>query len=169
MHPAGVLLIQLGTPDAPTDEALRPYLRQFLSDPRVIDVPRWKWWWVLNLGILPRRPAQSAAKYARIWDKVNGSPLLYYSRRQVQELRRHPAVRPALLRAPRLPRRRRCHRPRAAGPAGLAAGSLRPQLPRHPDPLRQGRRPLRAAGQADDVAAGQAPRLAPRAVDAVVP
>jgi ferrochelatase len=85
----GVLLIQLGTPDAPTAAALRPYLRQFLSDPRVIDVPRWKWWWVLNFLILPRRPAQSAAKYARIWDQVNGSPLLYYSRQQVKELRRH--------------------------------------------------------------------------------
>src|SRR4051794_24261465 len=85
----GILLIQLGTPDAPTAEALRPYLRQFLSDPRVIDVPRWKWWWVLNLFILPRRPRASAAKYARIWDQQTGSPLMHYTRRQVEELRRH--------------------------------------------------------------------------------
>lgn len=58
----GVLLIQLGTPDAPTPQALRPYLRQFLSDPRVIEVPRWIWWFILNLRILPTRPKQSAEK-----------------------------------------------------------------------------------------------------------
>src|SRR3954466_10449394 len=81
-----VLLIQLGTPDAPTAAALRPYLRQFLGDPRVIDVPRWKWWFVLNLFILPFRPAASAAKYARIWDRETGSPLLHNTRRQVEEL-----------------------------------------------------------------------------------
>jgi ferrochelatase len=78
----GVLLIQLGTPDAPTTPALRRYLRQFLSDPRVIEAPRLKWWFVLNLFILPFRPSQSAAKYRRIWDSANGSPLLYYTRRQ---------------------------------------------------------------------------------------
>ena len=82
----GILLIQLGTPDAPTPAALKPYLRQFLWDPRVIDVPRWKWWLVLNLFILPRRPKQSAAKYARIWDPVTGSPLLHYTRRQAELL-----------------------------------------------------------------------------------
>jgi ferrochelatase len=82
----GVLLIQLGTPDAPTPEALQPYLRQFLWDPRVIDVPRWKWWLVLNLFILRTRPKQSAAKYARIWDPVTGSPLLHYTRRQAELL-----------------------------------------------------------------------------------
>lgn len=85
----GVLLIQLGTPEAPTATALRPYLRQFLSDPRVIEVPGWIWWWILNLRILPFRPAESAAKYARIWDPQTGSPLLHYTRRQVEELRRH--------------------------------------------------------------------------------
>lgn len=83
----GVLLIQLGTPDAPTASALRPYLRQFLSDPRVIEINPWKWWWILNLFILPFRPKASAAKYARIWDAQNGSPLLYYSRRQADLLR----------------------------------------------------------------------------------
>src|SRR6476660_5189976 len=82
----GILLIQLGTPDAPTRPALKRYLRQFLSDPRVIDVPRWKWWFVLNLFILPTRPGKSAAKYARIWDPVTGSPLLYYTRRQTELL-----------------------------------------------------------------------------------
>ena len=82
----GILLIQLGTPDAPTPAALKPYLRQFLWDPRVIDAPRWKWWLVLNLFILPTRPKQSAAKYARIWDPVTGSPLLHYTRRQAELL-----------------------------------------------------------------------------------
>lgn len=82
----GILLIQLGTPDAPTAAALKPYLRQFLWDPRVIDAPRWKWWLVLNLFILPTRPKKSAAKYARIWDPVTGSPLLHYTRRQAELL-----------------------------------------------------------------------------------
>ncbi len=78
----GILLVQLGTPDAPTPQALRPYLRQFLSDPRVIEVPRWKWKIILNLFILPCRPAQSAAKYQRIWDPKTGSPLLHWTKRQ---------------------------------------------------------------------------------------
>ncbi len=76
----GVLLIQLGTPEAPTAGAVRPYLRQFLADRRVIDVPRLKWWLILNLFILPFRPRQSAAKYARIWDPTTGSPLLHHTR-----------------------------------------------------------------------------------------
>ncbi len=87
MPKTAVLLIQLGTPDAPTASALRPYLRTFLSDHRVIDIPRWKWWWILNLFILPFRPAASAAKYARIWDKDTGSPLLHNTRRQAEALR----------------------------------------------------------------------------------
>jgi ferrochelatase len=80
--PVGVLLVQLGTPDAPTAQALRRYLRQFLSDPRVIEAPRWRWQIVLNLFILPFRPAQSAAKYRRIWHPQTGSPLLHWTRRQ---------------------------------------------------------------------------------------
>jgi ferrochelatase len=87
MRKTGVLLIQLGTPQAPTARALRPYLRQFLSDPRVIEAPRWKWRAILELFILPFRPAQSAAKYARIWDAHTGSPLLHYTRRQTELLR----------------------------------------------------------------------------------
>src|SRR5204863_6100655 len=82
----GVLLIQLGTPDEPTAPALRRYLRQFLGDPRVIEVPRWKWRLILNLFILPFRPKQSAAKYRRIWHPVTGSPLLHYTRRQTEAL-----------------------------------------------------------------------------------
>jgi ferrochelatase len=86
--PPGVLLIQLGTPDAPTVPALRRYLRQFLGDPRVIEAPRWLWWFVLNFRILPTRPAQSAAKYQRIWDPRTGSPLLHYTRLQTEALQR---------------------------------------------------------------------------------
>ena len=84
---AGVLLIQLGTPDAPTSSALRRYLRQFLGDPRVIEVPRFKWWFILNLFILPFRPSRSAAKYRRIW-KETGSPLLHLTRLQAEALQR---------------------------------------------------------------------------------
>jgi ferrochelatase len=83
----GVLLIQLGTPDAPTPQALRPYLKQFLSDRRVIEMPRWKWWPILQL-ILLRRPKASAGKYARIWDAQTGSPLLHWTRRQTEELQK---------------------------------------------------------------------------------
>src|SRR5436309_4126336 len=88
-HPqsrVGVLLIQLGTPDAPTTPALRRYLRQFLGDRRVIEVPRLKWWFILNLFILPFRPARSAAKYQRIWHPQTGSPLLHWTRRQTEAL-----------------------------------------------------------------------------------
>jgi protoporphyrin/coproporphyrin ferrochelatase len=86
MPTPGVLLVQLGTPDAPTPQALRPYLRQFLNDPRVIEAPRLAWWFVLNLLILPRRPRQSAAKYRRIWNPQTGSPLLHWTREQTRGL-----------------------------------------------------------------------------------
>jgi ferrochelatase len=86
MRAPGVLLIQLGTPDEPTPAALRRYLDQFLGDPRVIEAPRLKWWFIRKLFILPFRPKQSAAKYQRIWDAVNGSPLLYHTRRQTELL-----------------------------------------------------------------------------------
>jgi ferrochelatase len=87
-HDTAVLLVQLGTPDAPTPAALRVYLRQFLSDPRVIEAPRWLWWFILNFSILRRRPAQSAAKYQRIWDPQTGSPLLHWTRRQTDLLQK---------------------------------------------------------------------------------
>ena len=86
MSSPGVLLVQLGTPDAPTVPALRRYLRQFLSDPRVIEAPRLAWWLVLNFRILRTRPAQSAAKYQRIWDPQTGSPLLHWTRLQTNAL-----------------------------------------------------------------------------------
>jgi ferrochelatase len=84
----GILLIQLGTPDAPTPVALRRYLRQFLGDSRVIETPRLAWWFVLRFFVLPFRPRQSAAKYQRIWNPLSGSPLLHYTRRQAEELQR---------------------------------------------------------------------------------
>src|SRR5262245_19726156 len=77
----GVLLSNLGTPDAPTAPALRRYLRAFLWDPRVIELPRLSWWLILNLFILPRRPALSAALYRKVWTP-EGSPLLLITRRQ---------------------------------------------------------------------------------------
>ena len=88
MKKPAVLLVQLGTPDAPTPKALRRYLRQFLGDPRVIEAPRWLWWLILQLFILPRRPAQSAAKYRRIWDAQTGSPLLHITRLQTTALQK---------------------------------------------------------------------------------
>ena len=71
----GVLIANLGTPDAPTTTALRRYLREFLSDPRVIEIPQWKWWPILNLFVLTFRPRKSAALYKQVWTEA-GSPLL---------------------------------------------------------------------------------------------
>ncbi len=82
----GILLIQLGTPDKPTYRGLLPYLRQFLSDRRVIDVPRAIWLPLLYLRILPFRSGASAAKYRRIWDAKTGSPLMHYTMRQTELL-----------------------------------------------------------------------------------
>ena len=81
----GVLLINLGTPDAPTKTALRRYLKQFLSDPRVVEIPRLAWWPILNGVILNTRPAKSAKKYAQIWS-TEGSPLLAHTRKQAKML-----------------------------------------------------------------------------------
>lgn len=74
----GVLLVNLGTPEAPTAAALRPYLAEFLGDPRVIESPRWLWWLILHGFILRVRPARSAAAYRRIW-MPEGSPLRVHS------------------------------------------------------------------------------------------
>ncbi len=82
----GVLLVNLGTPDAPTPAAVRRYLREFLWDPRVVQVPRALWWVILNVFILPFRPAKTARKYASIW-LAEGSPLRVYTLRQAQLLR----------------------------------------------------------------------------------
>ncbi len=81
----GVLLAQLGTPDAPTTPALRRYLRQFLSDPRVVERNRLAWWFILRLLVLPRKSPKSAELYRRVWTR-EGSPLLVISRAQARGL-----------------------------------------------------------------------------------
>ena len=77
-----VLLVNLGTPDEPTAPALRRYLREFLSDPRVVEIPRLVWWPILHGIILNTRPAKSAAKYATVWT-AEGSPLAVWTAKQV--------------------------------------------------------------------------------------
>lgn len=76
----GLLLINLGTPAAPRPREVRRYLREFLSDPYVIDINPIGRWLLLNLVILPFRPRQSAEAYEKVWDAERGSPLLYHSR-----------------------------------------------------------------------------------------
>lgn len=83
-----VLLINLGTPEAPTAKAVKPYLRQFLSDPRVVEIPKLLWWLILNGIILKLRPKESAAKYASIW-LDEGSPLKLYTERKTALLKDH--------------------------------------------------------------------------------
>ncbi|WP_455201272.1 ferrochelatase [Kaarinaea lacus] len=82
----GILITNLGTPDEATTPALRRYLREFLWDPRIVDLPRVLWWCILQV-ILFIRPAKSAQAYQKIWDKDSGSPLLSISRKQVEALR----------------------------------------------------------------------------------
>lgn len=79
MKKRGLLLLNLGTPDAPTTPAVRRYLREFLSDPRVIDIPAVFRWLLVHAAILPVRPKKSAAAYQKVWMK-EGSPLMVYSR-----------------------------------------------------------------------------------------
>ena len=78
-EPAGLLLVNLGTPDAPRPREVRRYLREFLSDPRVLDLPALLRFLLLELVILPRRPRASAEAYAKIWTP-EGSPLLVHGR-----------------------------------------------------------------------------------------
>lgn len=82
----GILLVNLGTPEAPTKQALRPYLKQFLSDPRVVEIPRAVWWIILNGIILNTRPKKSAEKYASIWT-TEGSPLKVHTEKQAKLLK----------------------------------------------------------------------------------
>ncbi|GIX25452.1 MAG: ferrochelatase [Caldimonas sp.] len=81
----GVLLCNLGTPEAPTAPALRRYLAEFLSDPRVVEIPRWLWKPLLHGIILRVRPSRSAAKYESIWTEA-GSPLRVWTERQAKLL-----------------------------------------------------------------------------------
>jgi protoporphyrin/coproporphyrin ferrochelatase len=89
---SAVLLINLGTPQAPTAPAVRRYLGEFLSDPRVVELPRWIWLPILYGPILALRPRRTAAKYAAVWT-ADGSPLLVGSRRQASALGAQLALR----------------------------------------------------------------------------
>ncbi len=82
----GVLLVNLGTPSAPTARAVRAYLAEFLADPRVVELPRLLWLPILHGIVLRTRPARSAHKYAAIWT-VEGSPLAVHTARQAELLR----------------------------------------------------------------------------------
>ncbi|GGI73282.1 ferrochelatase [Shewanella gelidii] len=81
----GVLLVNLGTPEAPTTAAVRTYLAEFLADPRVVEIPRLIWLMILHGIILRVRPAKSAALYQQIWTE-NGSPLMDISKKQAKAL-----------------------------------------------------------------------------------
>jgi ferrochelatase len=83
---AGILLINLGTPQAPEKKALRAYLKEFLSDPRVVEVPRLIWWFILHGVILNIRPARSAVSYRSVWTD-RGSPLLFHTQDQAEAMR----------------------------------------------------------------------------------
>jgi len=94
---AGVLLANLGTPDAPESAALRRYLREFLWDRRVVEVPRPIWWLILNLIIVPFRSPRSAEAYRRVWTE-RGSPLLFHTQDLARAMQKEfersmPAVR----------------------------------------------------------------------------
>ncbi len=82
----GILLVNLGTPDAPTTAAVKRYLREFLSDPRVVEIPRLVWWLILNAIIVPFRSPKSAEKYAMVWS-AEGSPLKVWTDKQARLLR----------------------------------------------------------------------------------
>jgi ferrochelatase len=81
----GVLLVNLGTPDAPTTGAVRRYLKEFLSDPRVVEIPKLVWWPILNGIILNTRPSKSAHAYAQVWTE-DGSPLAAITKAQAAAL-----------------------------------------------------------------------------------
>ena len=87
----GILITNLGTPDAANKKALKKYLKQFLSDPRLVEsnFPRWVWLTILNLVILNVRPAKSAKAYAKVWGQFGeGSPLLDISKQQLSGLKK---------------------------------------------------------------------------------
>ncbi|MGI9141587.1 MAG: ferrochelatase [Fluviibacter sp.] len=83
-----IVLVNLGTPEAPTPAAVRRYLAEFLGDPRVVEIPRALWMLILHGIILRVRPKKSAAKYATIWEDA-GSPLMVHTLAQTQALTQH--------------------------------------------------------------------------------
>ncbi len=76
----GVLLANLGSPSEPTTPAVRQFLKEFLWDPRVVNIPRPVWWLILHGAVLPFRPAKSAEAYLKVWDEKKGSPLTFLTR-----------------------------------------------------------------------------------------
>jgi ferrochelatase len=86
LEKTGLLITNLGTPEAPTAKALRKYLAEFLWDPRVVEIPRPIWWLVLNLIILRIRPKRSAAVYEKIWTD-QGSPLMSHTLDQMEGIK----------------------------------------------------------------------------------
>lgn len=91
----GLLLVNLGSPEAPTAKALKPYLSEFLMDPDVIDIPAILRWLLVHLVIVPTRSKKSAKLYEKVWT-TNGSPLLHYSRMFAAALRHELRDRPTL-------------------------------------------------------------------------
>lgn len=85
----GILLVNLGTPDDTSTPSVRRYLNQFLSDPRVVEVPRVLWWLILHGVILRFRPSRTAEAYKTVWDQESGSPLLSIGLKQADRLRSH--------------------------------------------------------------------------------
>lgn len=81
----GVLLVNLGSPSAPTSSAVRRYLKAFLWDPRVVNLPRFLWWLILHFLVLPFRPRKSAKAYKKIWHK-KGSPLVFLSQQLTEKV-----------------------------------------------------------------------------------
>ena len=81
----GVLLANLGSPSAPTTRAVRRFLKAFLGDPRVVNLPRPLWWLILNFFVLPFRPSRSAKAYRKIWH-LEGSPLTYLTRQLTNKI-----------------------------------------------------------------------------------
>ena len=81
----GVLLVNLGSPDAPTSSAVRRYLKEFLWDPRVVNLPRFLWWIILNFLVLPFRPRKSAKAYKKIWQD-EGSPLSFLTQQLTEKV-----------------------------------------------------------------------------------
>lgn len=94
----GVLLVNLGTPDAPTPRAIRRYLREFLWDPRMVEIPRCLWWPILNLAILPLRAGRVARAYGRVWTG-QGAPLAVHTLALAAALGRYLDGKPVVVEA----------------------------------------------------------------------
>lgn len=86
MKKTAILLTNLGSPTAPTTKAVRRFLKDFLWDKRVVNIPRPVWWVILNFFVLPFRPKKSAHAYQAIWDAEKGSPLTFYTRQLSEKL-----------------------------------------------------------------------------------